>query len=426
MLNPSFRPTAEVAAILNALLDSFERRASVRRAAASNASNASDASGDDPGSRVIRYWLEPSLAGSYFSQADPAPRQAANEQLQQLERAGWVKLEWLRGEAGHLLNGVALVPGQAGAMFQWLEREPQAARRARLRDSLLAERFRFDGWRRRAVEHVLSQLKAEKSAAPFSLSDEEFDQDLLTALVALDQVREETPYRVFSVRVFNDSKRFEALTRAVVALARRGQPDWEALTDAEVLAELSLVANPGHLYLHGGWTLTDAVGQPLPVAGFRPSVGFPAAQAAQLSRVALTEVSEPRVIAVENPTTFYELIRHQPDEVAICLWGNPSPACRHLLRQLPETVSLCVWADLDYGGFNILAQLREQVNASAAPYCMDNDTLEAHARWARPLTPGDVKNLNRLLRRASLADVRPVIAHLLARGLKLEQEAIVP
>jgi hypothetical protein len=414
-----FRPTAEVALILDALLDSFERRTATRRAAAS------DAGGDDPGSRVIRYRLEPNSARGYFSQADPAPRQAANEQLQRLERAGWVKLEWLPGETGHLLSGVTLLPAQAEAVFQWLEREPQASRRARLADLLLGDRFRFTGWRRRAVEHVLGQLKAEKSAAPFSLSDEEFNRDLLTALAALDQVREETPYRVFSVRVFNDSKRFEALTRAVVALARRGQPDWGTLSGAEVLGELNLVTNPGHLYLHGAWNLTDALGQPLPVEGFQPSVGFPAAQVNSLRRVVVAEGAGRQVIAVENPTTFYELVRHQPEVVAICLWGNPSPACRHLLRQLPASVGLSVWADLDYGGFNILAQLREQVSASAVPFHMDIDTFEAHARWARPLSAGDVKNLSRLLRRASLADVQPVIRHLLERGLKLEQEAIV-
>jgi hypothetical protein len=313
------------------------------------------------------------------------------------------------------------VPAQAEAVFRWLEREPQAARRARLRDLLLAERFRFGGWRRRAVEHVLGQIKAEKSVAPFSLGDEPFNRDVLTALAELDRVREETPYRVFSVRVFNDSKRFEALMRAVISLARRGQPDWEGLTDTEVLGELNLVANPGHLYLHGAWTLTGLDGQPLSLEGFRPAVGFPAAQVTGLRQVDVIGTS---AVAVENPTAFYELIRHQPDVAAICLWGNPSPACRHLLRQLPATAALCVWADLDYGGFNILAQLREQVSPQAAPWRMDVETFEAHARWARPLTPGDVKNMTRLLRRPSLADVQPTIRHLLERGLKLEQEAI--
>ncbi len=241
-------------------------------------------------------------------------------------------------------------------------------------------------------------------------------------------MREETPYRVFSVRVFNDSKRCEALLGAILTLARRGQPAWQALEGPEVLRELNLVANPGYLYLHGAWTLADEAGRQLSTEGFHPALGLPATQAARLRQVALTPLAgaaPPRVIGVENPTAFYALIRHQPAVTAVCLWGNPSPACRHLLRLLPEGSELCVWADLDYGGFNILAQLREQVNPRASPYRMDVETFEAHAAWARPLSTGDVKNLQRSRRRASLADVEPAIAHLLRRGLKLEQKAII-
>jgi hypothetical protein len=196
------------------------------------------------------------------------------------------------------------------------------------------------GWRRRAIEHVLSQLKAEKSAAPFNLGDEAFNRDVLTALAELDQVRDETPFRVFSVRVFNDSKRFELLLRAVLALARRGQPEWKALSDAEVLGELNLVANPGHLYLHGAWTLTDADGQALPVAGFQPSIGFPAAQAARLRRVDLDAGAATRVIAVENP---HDVLRADPAparcrrhlSVGQPLAGLPPPAAPIARRGYP-------------------------------------------------------------------------------------------
>jgi hypothetical protein len=96
-----------------------------------------------------------------------------------------------------------------------------------------------------------------------------------------------------------------------------------------------------------------------------------------------------------------------------------------LLRCLPEEVPFHVWADLDYGGLNLLAQLRERVNPRALPYRMDIETLEAHAAWAKPLTPGDVRNLARLARRPALADMQPLIQHLLRRSLKLEQEAVV-
>jgi hypothetical protein len=142
-----------------------------------------------------------------------------------------------------------------------------AEHRRRLRDLLLADRFgpicqrpgKADWRGGRAT--LPEQLKANLSPAPFSLSDEDWNRDLLTALVNLPDAaaREEIPYRVFSVRIFNDSKRFDALKDSIARLARRHQPAWRDLSSQEILRELGLVANPGHLYLYGPWQLTDAM-----------------------------------------------------------------------------------------------------------------------------------------------------------------------
>jgi hypothetical protein len=187
-----------------------------------------------------------------------------------------------------------------------------------------------------------------------------------------------------------------------------------------------LVANPGHLYLYGPWQLVDDYGQVTSLSEFYPSVGIPAALAARVRQV---WVEAARVICVENLTPFYELIRHQDQGLAaLCLWGNPSPATRHLLRcladSLPPDVPLLLWADIDYGGLNILAQLRQQVSPRFSPYRMDPDTLDAHTHWAHPLSSADERNLARLRHHPTLTDIVPLIDYMLLRGLKLEQEAV--
>jgi hypothetical protein len=406
-----FIPTPDVAAILHHLLDVFERR-------------------DGAPKQAVRGKLEELGRDlpDYYSQTDPLPRVTANEQLAQLAQRGWVHLAWQPGQSGHLLEAVTMEPARAGSLYALLKREPMADRRRRLRDLLLADRFRLDGWRKQAIQHALDQLKANKSPAPFSLTDEDWNRDLLTALFALpgEEAKEETPYRVFSVRVFNDSKRFDALKETVARLARRHQPAWRDLSSPEILRELGLVANPGHLYLYGPWQLVDAQGQVTSLAGFYPSVGIPAALAAHVQRVRL---DAGRVVCVENLASFYELIRREGQgTAALCLWGNPSPAARHLLRCLAQDPSrrdpLLLWADIDYGGLNILAQLRQQVSTDFAPYRMDEATLDAYAHWAHPLSSGDERNLSRLRRHPALADMVPLIDHMLLRGLKLEQEAV--
>jgi DNA topoisomerase VI subunit A len=139
-----------------------------------------------------------------------------------------------------------------------------------------------------------------------------------------------------------------------------------------------------------------------------------------------------RVICIENLTTFHTFSRGQSGALGrialMCLAGNPSPACRRLLARLadalPEGVALDAWVDMDYGGFNILAQLRRDVSPRFRPYNMDVDTLDRFGQYARPLTQTDRRNLERLANRTELKDVRPVMAEMLKRGLKLEQEAI--
>ena len=407
----SFTPSPDVSAVLNALLDRLENRA--RRAGAA------------PGRRPVKVRLAGLSLPSYFSQTDPEPRLTANRQLQELARYNLLSLDWLPGETGHLLEAVTLKA--EAALYTLLRREPLADRRTRLEMLLLAERFRFPekDWRFQVVRYIIEQVRAGKSPAPFSLTDAEWNQDLLTILVALPELEVETPYRVFSVRIFNDSKRFEELKPALVSLARRANPSWKRLSGDELLRELNLVANPGYIYFSGNWQFTTHGGEILSLGGFIPSAGFPSAQTACIQSVA---VHAEAVLCIENLTTFHEFARrqhpHSPDFAAICILGNPSPSIRRLLRLIPHQTPVYLWADLDYGGFNILSQLRQFIHPCVQTYCMDVATFDAYAHLSRPLTQSDKRNLKQLTSRPELQDVRPVIRHLLERGLKLEQEAV--
>lgn len=404
-----FSPTADTAAIINRLLDIYERRNGAPK-------------------QAVRVRPNDLPLPGYYSQLDPAPRLTTNEQLSQLTRQGWLSVTWQPGQTGHLLESVTLTLAHTDPLYRLLGRQPLADQRRQLQETLLAERSHLTGWRRKAVERCLSQLREHKSPAPFSLTNLDWNRDLLTTLLALPdgEVTAEIPYRVFSVRVFNDSKRFETLKDTVARLARRHNPRWRDLLLPEVLREMGLVANPGHLYLSGPWQLTDTDGQSFSLAGYAPSVGIPAALAARARRVT---VDATQVICVENLAAFYELIRYKPAGLAaLCLWGNPSPATRHLLRCLaaavPPALPLLLWADIDYGGLSILAQLRQYVSPRFAPYHMDIATLQAYARWGQPLTKSDERNLTRLRQHAALADMSSLIDFVLREGVKLEQEAV--
>jgi len=425
----SFTPSPDVSVALNALLDILERRP------LKNGTRNTQHESTQHATRSIKVTLSNLPLPNYFSQTDPTPRIIANEQLQILERANLIQLTWLPGETSHILQSITLPKTEHETrnteLFNLLSRTPLATNRSRLESHLLADKFRFqDDWRACAIHYILNQLKAGKSPAPFSLADSNLTLDLLAVLQALPTLTAETPYRVFSVRVFNDSKRFEAIKNQLVSLARFGNPEWKRIPAEEVLRELNLVANPNYIHLAGNWQLTTINGEILNLSGFTPSIGFPAAQTSSLQSVRADSV-----LLIENLTTFHQQVdkytskqvdngTRNTQHAVICTYGNPSPAVRHLLRLLPETTPIYLWSDLDYGGFNILSQLRRFVSEQIQPYLMDVDTLESNIPRARPLTDSDRANIKRLLLRPELRDVRPVIEHLLKRGLKLEQEGV--
>lgn len=461
----SFVPTPDVVAILNALLDKFENRArrtspgTVRqdRYALEPRTKRHDAGehrepeagGTSNVSRPVRVILDALDLPAYFSQIDPQARIIANQQLQTLERQGLLRLKWLPGETDHLLHSISLqtehsipersivdlphnsehIPHltQHGSLYRLLKREPLSNSRSRLDSLILAEKFRYpkDDWRTHALNDTLGQLRVGKSPFPFSLTDSNLNLDLLSVLAALPTLTTETPYRVFSVRIFNNSKRFEEIKPALVRLARRANPEWKSFISEDVLHELNLVANPGFVHLAGNWELTDFNGQIINLDCFIPSVGFPASQIARLEKVGIRADA---VLCIENLTSFHAFTRK--DEMnsvkyaVICLMGNPSPSVRKYLRLVPSETPIYLWSDMDYGGFNILSQLRRQVSLHIQPYLMDIATFDAYAHLSRPLTRADAHNLKRLARNPALKDVRPTIEHLLQSRLKLEQEAI--
>jgi hypothetical protein len=417
----SFIPSPDVAAVLNTLLDIFER--CTQHATRKNGH----------GTHSIKITLNELALSAYFSQIDPQPRLIANDQFTQLEHADLLSLIWLPGETGNLLQSVALKTEDTTSntshpsLYALLNREPASTTRSRLETTLLADQFRFpkDDWRFRAIHWTLTKLRAGKSPAPFNLTDSTWNLDLLTILSALSTLETETPYRIFSVCIFNDSKRFDELKTAIVRLARYANPAWKTLTAENVLRELNLVANPNYIYMAGNWRLITQSGEILSLGGFTPSVGFPAAQ---IETIQFAAIHADSVLCIENLTSFHEFLRTQEPRkmecATICLMGNPSPSIRRLLRLVSETIPIYLWSDMDYGGFNILSQLRRDVRHQIHPYLMDISTFEKYAHRSRPLTQTDIRNLKHLGARPELVDMHSTIEYLIHRSLKLEQEAI--
>ena len=271
-----FSPSPDVTAILNALLDIYERH--------------------EPGrsfTRAIRVRLDELDLSGYASQLNPAPRQTANEQFQTLAERGFVRLAWLPGETNHLLDTVTLLPEHAAELFPWLDRAPVAAQAAALRDLLLGEHFRFAGadWRRLAVTTPWPS-SAPASPPPVHLHRSRLQPRSAGRAGSTGyRDRGDTLPRLQRPRLQRQQGLGAAEGRAGdPGPAARPRLGWADAGGGA--ARAGLTANPTQVLLYGPWRLVGAGGQVVMLDGFYPAVGVPAVMAGRVHHVSVDAMSD--------------------------------------------------------------------------------------------------------------------------------------
>ncbi len=153
--------------------------------------------------------------------------------------------------------------------------------------------------------------------------------------------------REFSARLFQDSKRIEALTAQLDILLSGSIEEPKGcgpgLAGVGLFREEHPVLLAGHVHIvrDRSTGLIDA-----------PYIGLPAAT---IQGVA-SKVTE--VITVENKTTFHSEAKRRQDDLVLLIYtaGMPSPAWRamygRLLESLPPTTPIHHWGDVDEGGIS--------------------------------------------------------------------------
>jgi hypothetical protein len=374
--------------------------------------------------RVVRVRLNQKQHPSYFSGQDAAPRHAANRELRQLADVGIVRLHWQRWEENNWLEAVDLVADRTDESYALLRRTPRTVQHATL-EQMLDQQRPVASWHQSFLDWARSQLSGGRSLAPLRRDDVEWNADFLRALQALAALGAPTLERSFSVRVFGDSKRFAVLESAVLRVLRQHDPAAVAYGEdsAALLRAHFLDRVPEYVPLAGPLRILST-GAALDLAPFQPSLAL---SAATIRAADGLECAADRLITVENSTSFSELSLRRPSSIAIIYTGGfASPTVIQLMRQLRRArpdLPIQHWGDLDAGGLRILAHLRREIGGVEV-WKMDIATFESARRHAQPLSAGDRKALEQLRTQTELSDCVSLIDHLLATGLKLEQEAV--
>ena len=230
------------------------------------------------------------------------------------------------------------------------------------------------------VAEVLDAWSTMKSVRGLTHEQAVDLKDALTVLDALSrQPGEDQIVRSLSAALFSDSKRIEALARAldVLTVETLSSParHWE-----EVFGTLGLVKEPQPFLVAGAGSLLLKEHQRCPLV--KPFLGV-------ANRAVVSYEGSPQwVLTVENLTTFHVASQLLDGRNALIVFtgGMPSPrwcvAYRHLLSSLAPVVPAYHWGDIDQGGFRIAAFIQSQCAGDRPfrPWLMDAAEVQGGSR----------------------------------------------
>lgn len=239
-------------------------------------------------------------------------------------------------------------------------------------------------------------------------------ENIMKAVDELLKVEIETFVRKFSVRVFRDSKVFEAIESKVISLMFEfgSFPEKD-----QVLGNLNIIKNPTYVNFKGVGKISIK-GQVIDLSDLKGDIAISSSMLDDIDHI---QVIGKGVIAIENLTSFHTF--DSRDMLAIYLGGYHNTVRREfikkLARQNPNTI-FYHFGDIDAGGFYILEHLKTQTKVDFKPFKMDIETLKAYSQYTKALTENDKIRLGRLVN----GHYGPVVKYMIENDCKLEQEAI--
>ncbi len=404
--------------VLHALVDRYENR-----------------SGYGSGHKSSRRTLLKVHSGNfpdYFHVSDSSFRRIFNAEMEQLQHQGLVALDWVRFNEGEYLQRVALAEEVLPQIYILLERTAR-------KDLYHATALFLEKWSKGAppelepfYTHTLERLYLlEAPPKPVRPGEDADLVQLLQGLHACFEARKsEIAKRLLSVRLYGDSKRWEALEKRIVDILKEFYLTGEdqAGDASQILAEMGIVDNPVHINLAGPLVFSTPNGR-VDLKTFYPDLGLSAEMAGDLT---IESCDADVVVTVENRTSFYQYLRETTGKnLVLYLGGYHNSPRRELLKKLyryfseqEKQLSFFHWGDMDLGGLNIWYDLRQKTGIPFQPIYMDVQTYNKYLHCGHPVDEAYCSKLALLLQNPSYEIFHPLIRRILEKKICIEQEAV--
>lgn len=360
--------------------------------------------------------------------------------LKQLKDKNLIDYSWVKYEEGNLVDKIWLIPETINLCYKEINRIPahETLEAFVSMASGFLPKLRSDSDFHSYVRDVIAYAEEKKRIrAPFS-DDMTFNRHLLECLVQLENSPNQME-RVFSSRIFGDSKYFErTLKSKVISILKEIQKSIsgsdedsanEYLSGDDLLAERGLYRWPEIYEFNGAVTFHMDDG-----ASFDASAQIYGAylNSDAVKHIASIDGSKiQRVIFIENKASYIDYCSKNKtdDELIVYHGGFYSPVKGMLFAGIHEGcshASFYHWSDIDLGGFRIFHRLKKNLIPSVQPLFMDVAALHSNAESCMKITSEDyLQKLSALLENPDYSMFFDVIQYMIEHRVRLEQENLV-
>lgn len=443
------RLSVEEAAILNELLDRYERSKWFREGRSSQ--------------RVMM--KAENVPALMAMQENADARRAMLNGLAHLKQSGLIDYSWVKYEKGNLVDEIWLCtdgPAIAEA-YKSAARVPKNEKLdclARQIEEAL-DSFSPDSDIRMFLAECMDTIRVKRRMPRF-FSDEEdltdeilrflavaealstgrpaiFDEKYIPGELGPEPAQQEGPdgssemmERVISTRLYGDSKHFERVVKPKVLSILRYM-DTDGLSDEQLLMRRGVTRWPQIFEFTGPIALLLQNGREVSFGELTEGAYMNSGTLSRIRKVKLSSLR--RILFIENKANYVDYVarRRKPDELVVFHGGVFSPAAGRWFSLLAEArAEFCPeaecfhWSDIDLGGFGIFVRLRDTCFPDLKPWMMDEDTLRLNRDKAMTITSDSyLRQLQKLVRDERYSVFHPVIRYMLTENIRLEQEALL-
>lgn len=359
--------------------------------------------------------------------------------LAKLQKLGVIEFSWQKYEQGNLVEKIWLTPEEDAIRecYQIIDKIPAkdivktliqlcSHYLQEISESTQVHSF---------LEELLEEMYQRQKIPRFFSEDQKLNEDILRCLAEMEKNVEEQMERIFSSRMYGDSKHFEKYIKPkVLSILRyiKKQENEEYGDDEELLREKGISRWPEIIEFTGGIKAVINDGTVIDFSPMRYGAYINSETILNVEKIVTDGIR--RVIFIENKANYIWYVSHlkQADELVLFHGGCYSPVKGRWFEQMYtgskkcDAVEYLHWSDIDIGGFRIYTRLKRCIVAELKPYKMDVETLVKFKDTAIKIKNDDyLQKLEQMQNNPEYKEFWCVIQEMLSRGIRLEQEMII-